>query len=332
MAIAVGLGLGALGDRQPADLPARAFILIIAAAVAASIWELRDTLAQARGDHHQPGSRSPSDPSPPSRWPGPTGRPRRASALALTALACMVWRFGKGAAGYLADVSASIFVAVYLGLFASFATLMLAPHDGAARILTFLIMVVCSDTGGYAAGVLFGKHPMAPTISPKKSWEGFAGSVLGADDRRRAVGLAAAGGQWWQGLIVGAAIASPPPVGDLAESLIKRDLGVKDMGTLLPGHGGVMDRMDSLLPSAVVTWALLAAVRPGRLTAAGGRDRRAAVRHVRWQDRRVTPPLVLLHAFPLDSRMFDPVRARAGRAGPAAHPGPARIRRRARAG
>ena len=179
--------------------------------------------------------------------------------MAFTALAVMIWRFAKGADGYLADVSASIFLVVYLGLFASFATLLVAPHDGHARVLAFLIMVVCSDTGGYAAGALLGKHPMAPTISPKKSWEGFAGSIVTAMiGGALAVSLQPAlHHPWWQGVVVGGVLAVVATMGDLAESLIKRDLGVKDMGTLLPGHGGVMDRMDSLLPSAVVAWALL---------------------------------------------------------------------------
>ncbi len=131
------------------------------------------------------------------------------------------------------------------------------PDNGAQRVLLFLIVVVCSDTGGYAAGVLAGRHPMAPTISPKKSWEGFGGSVV----------VAATGGalamwlllhhSWWQGAVIGVVIALVATTGDLIESLIKRDLGVKDMGTLVPGHGGVMDRLDSLLPSAVATWILL---------------------------------------------------------------------------
>jgi phosphatidate cytidylyltransferase len=256
MAIAVGLGLGALAITSLLTYR-ETFILIIAAAVAASIWELRGTLDHARGIHITwipiaIGSVA----TIALAWP--YGQAAQGIGLALTALACMVWRFGKGAVGYLADVSASIFVVVYLGLFASFGTLMLTPDDGSGRIITFLIMVVCSDTGGYAAGVLFGKHPMAPTISPKKSWEGFAGSVTAAMIGGALCLWLILDGQWWQGLIVGAAVAVSSTGGDLAESLIKRDLGVKDMGNLLPGHGGVMDRMDSLLPSAVVTWALLA--------------------------------------------------------------------------
>ena len=110
--------------------------------------------------------------------------------------------------------------------------------------------------------MLFGKHPMAPKISPKKSWEGFSGSLLGAALAGALCVALLLDGQWWQGLIAGLAVATVATGGDLTESLIKRDLGVKDMGNLLPGHGGVMDRMDSLLPSAVVTWCLLALFLP----------------------------------------------------------------------
>ncbi len=259
-AIGVGLGLGvvAIGSLL---IYRPSFVVIIAAAVLASVWELRGTLERARGIHLSwvpvaVGSVA----TLALVWP--YGRDAQGIVLALTALACMVFRFGGGSAGFLADVTASVFVTIYLGLFASFATLMLVPNDGAARIITFLIMVVCSDTGGYAAGVMFGRHPMAPRISPKKSWEGFAGSVLAAMIGGALTVALLLHGQWWHGVIVGIAVAAVATGGDLAESLIKRDLGVKDMGNLLPGHGGVMDRMDSLLPSAVVSWALLALLVP----------------------------------------------------------------------
>jgi phosphatidate cytidylyltransferase len=181
------------------------------------------------------------------------------AAFVVTILACLIWRFRGGASGYLRDVSASVFTAAYVPMFASFAAMLVVPPDGTARVLCFLICVVCSDTGGYAAGVLFGRHPMAPSISPKKSWEGFAGSaVAGLAAGAVAVGLLLPGpGRWWQGLLFGAAIVVTSTMGDLVESQIKRDLGIKDMGNLLPGHGGLMDRMDSLLPSAVVAWLLL---------------------------------------------------------------------------
>lgn len=179
------------------------------------------------------------------------------AAFALTILACLAWRLRGGAEGYLRDATATIFAVAYVPLFASFAALLVEPADGAWRVLCFLIGVVCSDTGGYTAGVLFGKHPMAPTISPKKSWEGLAGSlVAGVVGGALSVHLLL-GGQWWQGAVFGAVLVASATVGDLVESLMKRDLGVKDMGNLLPGHGGMMDRMDSLLPSAVVSWFLL---------------------------------------------------------------------------
>jgi phosphatidate cytidylyltransferase len=122
--------------------------------------------------------------------------------------------------------------------------------------------VVCSDVGGFAAGVLFGKHPMAPSVSPKKSWEGLAGSVTACVLIGVLLVTFTFHGAWWGGALYGLAIALTATLGDLGESLIKRDLGIKDMGDLLPGHGGLMDRMDSLLPSAAVAWLILSAVAP----------------------------------------------------------------------
>ncbi|HEX2297942.1 MAG TPA: phosphatidate cytidylyltransferase, partial [Pseudonocardiaceae bacterium] len=155
-----------------------------------------------------------------------------------------------------------LFTAVYVPGFAVFAALLVVPADGTARVLCFMLGVVASDIGGYAAGVLGGRHPMAPSISPNKSWEGFAGSLIAG----ATVGILSVtyllGGQPWQGFLFGVAVVVTATVGDLVESLIKRDLGVKDMGSLLPGHGGLMDRMDSLLPSAVVSWLLLSLFRP----------------------------------------------------------------------
>jgi phosphatidate cytidylyltransferase len=260
MAIGVGVFLGAI-IIATLLLWRPGFVVIIAAAMVASVWEMRATLRHARKITLSwvPLGLGIAATVVSAWW---WGHEAQAIGVALTALACMAWRFGKGADGYLADVSASVFLAVYLGLPASFATLMLVPDDGAQRILTFLIMVVASDTGGYAAGVLAGRHPMAPSISPKKSWEGFGGSVLAAMLGGALSVALMLDHPWWQGAVIGAVIAVVATMGDLAESLIKRDLGVKDMGTLLPGHGGIMDRLDSLLPSAVVSWLLLAAFVP----------------------------------------------------------------------
>ncbi|MFD2421350.1 phosphatidate cytidylyltransferase [Amycolatopsis pigmentata] len=189
----------------------------------------------------------------------PFGREGALVAFAVTVLVCLLWRLPGGAEGYLRDVSASVFAAAYLPLFAAFAAMLVQPADGVGRVLAFLIGVVASDTGGYVAGVLKGRHPMAPSISPKKTWEGFSGSmVAGVVAGALSVSMLL-DGQVWQGAIFGAAIVLTATLGDLVESLIKRDLGIKDMGTLLPGHGGLMDRLDSLLPSAVVSWVLLTA-------------------------------------------------------------------------
>ena len=139
---------------------------------------------------------------------------------------------------------------------------MLAPHDGGKRVLTFIILTICSDIGGYFAGItlkpLTGGHKMAPIISPKKTWEGFAGSAILSIAAGAILLPALLHGHWWQGIITGAAAVAAAVFGDLAESMIKRDLAIKDMGSLLPGHGGVLDRIDSLLVCAPVVWLLLA--------------------------------------------------------------------------
>ncbi|HEX5018358.1 MAG TPA: phosphatidate cytidylyltransferase [Actinomycetes bacterium] len=158
------------------------------------------------------------------------------------------------------DVVVGTFVAVYVPLLASAAVLMAAADDGADRVVVFIIAVVASDTGGFAAGVRYGRHPMAPSVSPKKSWEGLAGSLVAATIASAIVVPVLLDAEWWQGVIVGVVSVATATAGDLAESLLKRDLGVKDMGNLLPEHGGVMDRLDSLLPTAPVMALILAAI------------------------------------------------------------------------
>jgi phosphatidate cytidylyltransferase len=178
--------------------------------------------------------------------------------LALTALATIFWRMPGGAIGFVRDVTAGVFLLGYVPLLAGFAVLLVQPDsDGPQRVVTFFLVVVASDVGGYAVGVLFGKHPMAPTISPKKSWEGFAGSTLACIGAGIGSVVWLLDGHWWAGAIVGAVAVLTATVGDLGESMIKRDLGIKDMSNLLPGHGGVMDRLDSLLATAPAVWLLL---------------------------------------------------------------------------
>lgn len=196
-----------------------------------------------------------------SAWPwGTTGV---LSATAGTVLVCMVWLLlqqGLGSApkNYLRELAVTIMVACWLPLLASFAVLMVLDDNGAGRVLVFLIAVVCSDVGGYIAGVLFGKHPMAPAISPKKSWEGLAGSLLFCVIGSLLTVTLILDANSMIGVLLGVVLVVTGTLGDLIESQVKRDLRIKDMGTLLPGHGGLMDRLDSLLPSAFVAWLVFA--------------------------------------------------------------------------
>ncbi|WP_086665643.1 phosphatidate cytidylyltransferase [Lentzea kentuckyensis] len=254
-AILVGVGLGAVVIASLLTVR-QTFIAIVAAAAAVATWELATELKKK--DYNV------------ALWPAliggqaiiwlswPFERAGITTAFVITILVCMAWRFRGGSDGYLRDLSASVFAIAYVPLMAAFAAMLVVPEkDGAGRAFAFLIGVVLSDVGGYAAGVFLGKHPMAPTISPKKSWEGFAGSLIAGMAGGAVTVTTLLDGQWWHGVLFGAALVVTATAGDLVESLIKRDLGIKDMGTLLPGHGGIMDRMDSLLPSAVASWLLL---------------------------------------------------------------------------
>jgi phosphatidate cytidylyltransferase len=178
-------------------------------------------------------------------------------AFALTCAVLVGWRALEGVDGFVRDTSAAVFCAAYVPLLLGFAMLMAAEPDGAERIVVVILLVTCSDTGGFFAGSRFGRHPMSPSISPKKSWEGFAGSMLLAGTLGALVVPLLLDLTWWQGLLLGVALVLSATAGDLGESLIKRDLGIKDMSTLLPGHGGLLDRIDSLLMSIPVAWALL---------------------------------------------------------------------------
>ena len=187
-------------------------------------------------------------------------------ALGVAVLFVLFWRIRRGVDGYVADVTASFFVIGYLPFMVGFVMLSLAADDGPQRVVTFILLTVCNDIGGYAAGVLFGRHPIAAGISPKKSWEGFAGSLIVQALAGAAAFTWLLQAPWWQGVIAGAVLTVSATAGDFAESAMKRDLGIKDMGTLLPGHGGMMDRLDSLIPNAFVSWALFGLFLGGGLT------------------------------------------------------------------
>ena len=178
------------------------------------------------------------------------------AATGIAILAVMMWRLRRGAQGLVADISVSVMLVAYLPFMAAFLMLTLSADNGPWRVLVFILLTVSNDIGGYAVGVLFGKHPIAPQISPKKSWEGLFGSVV----LQSVVGIVAFiyifDAPWWQGLIAGVVLTVSATGGDFIESAVKRDLGVKDMGTVVPGHGGIMDRLDSLVPNAFVSWVL----------------------------------------------------------------------------
>lgn len=158
------------------------------------------------------------------------------------------------------DALAAIFVQGYVTILGSFAVALVALPGGQWWTLAFIIVVVSVDTGAYASGLLFGKHPMAPTISPKKTWEGFAGAALAALIAAILLSIFMLGEAWWFGIIFGILILISATGGDLLESQIKRLLGVKDMSSWLAGHGGYLDRLDSILPSSLVAYVLYAVV------------------------------------------------------------------------
>jgi phosphatidate cytidylyltransferase len=259
-AIGVGLSLGAavltsLFVWKPA------FFGVLVIAIGVGTWEMVRAVGRDRAQVALPPLLAGGAVMAGLAWYG--GAEALTLGLLATLLAVFVWRLGDGAEHYQRDVTVGVLVAVYVPFLASFAALLASAPDGSFRVLATLVAVVLSDTGGYVVGVFFGRHPMAPSVSPKKSWEGFVGSLICT-----AVGSAIAlrylldGAQWWQGAVFGLAVSAASVLGDLAESLIKRDLGVKDMSNLLPGHGGLMDRLDSILLAAPTAYAVLALILP----------------------------------------------------------------------
>jgi phosphatidate cytidylyltransferase len=185
------------------------------------------------------------------------GAPALVTATAVTALGTMLWRLRGGVPGYVMDVTAAVFTIIYVPFLGGFVALLLAEDRGELAILTFILVTIASDIGGYAVGVIAGKHPMAPVISPKKSWEGFAGSAVSCVVVGWLTVDLLLDGDWWVGVLLGLIAVTMATLGDLCESVMKRDLGIKDMSQIVPGHGGLMDRLDSLLATAAPTWLLL---------------------------------------------------------------------------
>jgi phosphatidate cytidylyltransferase len=177
-------------------------------------------------------------------------------AYGLSVLVVATLALTRASEGFVRLAGFSVFVLTYLAFLPAFAMLLLREPNGSTLVLIFLAMVVANDVGGYVVGVLAGRHPINATLSPKKTWEGLAGSLIA----QVAVGSIAfqyfLDRPWWQGALIGAALTATATLGDFFESALKREIGVKDMGSLLPGHGGAMERLDSLIPSAFLAWVL----------------------------------------------------------------------------
>jgi phosphatidate cytidylyltransferase len=231
------------------------FLLVVAAAMVVAVWELRGALA-----HN--GTALPAVPIAAGGLVMLTlayvsGSASVAAALAGTVMVTALWRLRLGSLGFVRDLTAAVFVTIYVPFLMAFVLLMLREDDGVWRVVTFILVTIASDIGGYAVGVLFGRHAMAPTISPKKSWEGFTGSAAACALVGWATVVLLLEGEPWVGALLGLVTVVTATLGDLVESLVKRDLGIKDMSHLLPGHGGIMDRLDSLLATVPFAWAIM---------------------------------------------------------------------------
>lgn len=262
-AIAVGVGLGALVLLAIFVIPFGWYPLV-AGAVFLATWEVHARLKE----HSYVLPRSVllvgGQAMVWASWP--FGTVGLISAFVASVLALMFGRLfhhGRNTApqNYLRDMSIGIFVLTWIPLFGSFAAMLSLieqedVHFG-MYIVTFMLCVVASDVGGYIAGVMFGTHPMAPAVSPKKSWEGFTGSIVLGSITGILTVYFLLNGAWWLGMLLGIGLVICATLGDLVESQFKRELGIKDMSAMLPGHGGLMDRLDGMLPSAMVTWLLL---------------------------------------------------------------------------
>jgi phosphatidate cytidylyltransferase len=270
-AIVVGLGMLFAVLAGLLFLPL-GFVLIVTAFAIFGVWEIFRALEAA-------GTRLPIVPvltgtvaMPVAAYFG--GLESLLFAMLASSVAVLLWRSLEGAAGSARGIFAGVFTMAWVPFLISFAVLPLhttgglAPvglwpggvvPPGAWQIALLLLLVVSNDTFGYLVGAFLGKHPMAPKISPKKTWEGFAGSIGGAMVIGVLGSIFLLGRPWWIGAVLAVGMVAAATAGDLAESMVKRELGIKDMSSILPGHGGVMDRLDSIVFASPVAFVLFAA-------------------------------------------------------------------------
>ena len=192
-------------------------------------------------------------------WNGGASGLAVATAIAIPVL--LIQLLSKGPEGFVQSATATVFSLLYLPFLGGFLILLAKPSTGLERVMTFVVLVSCNDTFAYIVGVLFGKHLLAPTISPKKSWEGLVGSLVFTPTGGALAFYFIMDMDWWIGAVVGLMIVFTATCGDLIESAMKRDLQLKDMGSMLPGHGGMLDRLDSVLISAPALWLALELVK-----------------------------------------------------------------------
>ena len=259
VAIGVGLGLSAVVIASVLIQPV-VFLVFAVIAVAVACWETGTAMRKGGKDVPVIPLAAAGALIVVLAWFGGASGLLLGTAVGVAAL--FVWRLSEGATGYRTDIPAAALVLIQVPFLAGFVMLLATSENDAARlidgaaaqVLIYLFTVVCSDTGGYIAGVLFGRHQMTPHISPKKSWEGLAGSIVLASLGGSVTLWAFFGVSFPLGVAFGVCVALAATLGDLSVSLLKRDLGIKDMSNLIPGHGGVMDRLDSILMVAPVAY------------------------------------------------------------------------------
>ncbi len=185
----------------------------------------------------------------------------RVSGLAVAIAICipnlLVFLLVKTSKDFIKRSTAATFAIFYIPFLAGFILLLAHHEDGAARIFALVVLVSCNDTFAYIFGVLFGKHPLAPHISPKKTWEGLTGALIATTVGSALVFHFSLHSHWWLGALIGVMAVVTATCGDLIESAVKRDLAIKDMGAILPGHGGILDRIDSVLFTGPAVWFVL---------------------------------------------------------------------------